>query len=199
MRATVVSAGLQDERRRVPSPRSLRASWPRRRPAAARMRRGEAVGGRAAGDLGQRGHRVQADDEVEVGAAQQVEVRGRADPAVDVAAPGDLDRVVEAGDRARRRDRVARRARAARRRGRRRRACPSRSRPRPPSSSGGRATSPGTKRVDEVADRRGRDEAARQPAGQHGGGRVAARVQQRVQRPAATSRGRSAAARSCRR
>ena len=50
--------------------------------------------------LGARRERVEADDEVEAAAGEQVEVRGRAHAAVDVAAAPDPDRPVEAGDRA---------------------------------------------------------------------------------------------------
>ena len=49
----------------------------------------------------QRGGGIEADHEVEPLAAQQVEVRVRVHAAVHVAATADLDRVVEAGDRAR--------------------------------------------------------------------------------------------------
>ena len=179
MRATVVLGRLQDD-----DALALLAQLARLVPeAAAGLRaheRGEAVGGRAAGDLRHRGHRVQADDEVEVGAAQQVEVRRRADPAVDVAPPRDLHRVVEAGDGAGGRDGVRRARRRARRRGRRRPACRCRSRPRPPSSSGGRATRRGRSARRARGSAR-RDEAARQPAGQHRGGRVALRVQDVVE------------------
>ena len=51
-------------------------------------------------DRVQGGGRVEADDEVELLVAQQVEVRGRVDAAVDVAAPVDRQRVVDARDRA---------------------------------------------------------------------------------------------------
>ena len=79
-------------------------------------------------DRVQRRRRVEADHEVEALVAQHVEVRGRAHAAVDVAAPGDRRRAVEARDRARGGDRVGELGGAARRRGRTRRACRSRSR-----------------------------------------------------------------------
>ena len=51
----------------------------------------------------QRGGRVEADHEVELLGAEYVEVRRGPQPAVDVAPAGDRDRLVEPGDRARRR------------------------------------------------------------------------------------------------
>ena len=51
----------------------------------------------------QRGGRVEADHEIELLGAEYVEVRRGPQPAVDVAPAGDRDRLVEPGDRARRR------------------------------------------------------------------------------------------------
>ena len=54
-------------------------------------------------DRMQRGGWVEADDHVQLVVAQDVQVRRRPQTAVHVASSGDLDRLVEARDRARRR------------------------------------------------------------------------------------------------
>ena len=70
----IVAAGLEDEH--VGALGAQLARLVAQASAGGRAhQRGEAVGRRAADDRGDRRHRVQADDEVEVGAAQQVEVR----------------------------------------------------------------------------------------------------------------------------
>ena len=99
-RPQVLLQGLHEDRRRAgdaqllglaAEPAAGRAPEDERAPFA-RVDRPERVQG---------GGRVQADHEVELLGAQQVEVRRRVHAAVDVAAPGDLDRAVEARDRAR--------------------------------------------------------------------------------------------------
>ena len=86
--------------------------------------------------------RAEADDEVQVGPREQVEVRRRVHAAVDVASRPDAHRPVEAGDRAGRGDRVREVACPARRRGRTARGRPSHSRPRRPRSSDAAPTRP---------------------------------------------------------
>ena len=129
----------------------------------------------------QRRGRVEADHQVEPAVADQVEVRGRVHAAVDVAAPADLDRVVEAGDRAGGGDRVGEVGRPARRRGRTGPGARWRSRRRRPSA---RVVAPavGDDAADDLLQRLGGDEAARHPAGEQGGGRVAVRRAQGPQR-----------------
>ena len=77
-------------RPRCRAARSFLASLPSRRPEARSHRQVEPLARVERPDRVQGGGRVEADDEVEVLVAEQVEVRGRVDAAVDVAAPADL-------------------------------------------------------------------------------------------------------------
>src|SRR5436305_1820647 len=110
MRLTTASVSAS----RMPRVRG-RPRWPPRCVAAAAAGAGADGGGDAVERVSrpvlvERRGRVETDDEVEPASPeqvepaprQQVEVRGRVDAAVDVADAADLDRPVEAGDRARR-------------------------------------------------------------------------------------------------
>ncbi len=142
--------------------------------------------GEGAGALGLARQRIQADDEVEPAARHEIEVRGRADAAVHEAAVADLDRAVEAGNRARGGDSV-------RKVGARGADAPERSAP-----AGAVVTGDGpvVRVVDPAArddaahgllERVGRDEAGRKPAGDHLERRVPQRVRQRRERHAQRS------------
>src|SRR3954467_11128381 len=140
-------------------------------PAEAACRGGDPLGGVPRERWVERARRVEADDEVERLVAQDVEVRGRPEAAVDVAPSTDRDRVVEARDGARRGHGVGevgvRRVLAAE----------------GDAAAGGvvtrdypevRVVGPagGHDAADRVLQRVRRDEAARQPAGEERGGAV---------------------------
>ena len=96
----VVLVGRLDEHDFLPAARSSFASLPSTRPEARRKKCATRCAGFHALRRVERRGRVQADDEVGRLVAQDVEVRGRPDAAVDVAPAADRDRAVEAGDRA---------------------------------------------------------------------------------------------------
>ena len=101
-RLDVLAGGLDEQHARPARAHTpgLAAQPPPRRAA---HRRRHAVKRRGHRDLVDRRGGIQADHEVQPLGAQQIEIRGRVDPAVDVVAPADAHRHVEPRDRARRR------------------------------------------------------------------------------------------------